>query len=130
MKTCDTCFYKLMPESKLSPCKFCTNFNRYVEDTTYFWDKENKVMEQPVYNTVTKPKHYMLFEDKGIEVRDVITRLVEKMDDDKGLYTGMDYADYVQAMQYVMRFMDKNGVEDIKKAVWYFNKIIERWDDA
>jgi hypothetical protein len=92
------------------------------------------------YDTISKPKHYMLFDadyvnstaylKEGIEVRDVIEKLVEKMDGGGigGLgYEPMVYADYVQLMQYLMRFMDKNGVEDLKKARWYLDKMIEAY---
>jgi hypothetical protein len=87
-------------------------------------------MTKEDYNVISKPKHYMLFEDKGIEVRDVIEKLVEKMDGGGigGLgYEPMVYADYVQLMQYLMRFMDKNGVEDLKKARWYLDKMISAY---
>ena len=87
------------------------------------------------YDVISKPKHYMLFNEetvvffadneKGIEVRDVITQLVEKLQVDKD--SGMFVADYVQLMQYLMRFMDKNGVEDLKKARWYLDKMIESY---
>ena len=77
------------------------------------------------YDVVSKPKHYMLFEDQGIEVRDVIKKLVSKLslDNDAGMFV----SDYVQLMQYLMRFMDKNGVEDLKKARWYLDKMIEAY---
>jgi hypothetical protein len=81
------------------------------------------------YNLISKPKHYMLFEDKGIEVRDVIEKLVDKCYSD-GLATqgsSLFISDYVQLMQYLMRFMDKNGVEDLKKARWYLDKMIESY---
>jgi hypothetical protein len=92
-------------------------------------------MTKEDYNVISKPKHYMLFNaetviffvdnNKGIEVRDVITQLVEKLRVDKD--SGMFVADYVQLMQYLMRFMDKNGVEDLKKARWYLDKMIEAY---
>lgn len=28
-------------------------------------------------------------------------------------------------MKYISRYQDKNGVEDLKKAEWYLNKLIE-----
>ena len=28
-------------------------------------------------------------------------------------------------MKYISRYQDKNGVEDLKKADWYLNKLIE-----
>jgi len=84
------------------------------------------------YDTVNKPKHYMLFEEEGIEVRDVIEKLAEKVYWASGTTlrksAPMFISDYVQMMQYVMRFMDKNGVEDLKKARWYLDKMIEAYD--
>ena len=86
-------------------------------------------MEQDTYDVVEKPKHYMLFEDKNIEVRDVIHVLLERMAKaEQYEYTPLDYSDYAQAMQYFMRFMDKNGVEDLRKGAWYINKLIENWE--
>ena len=81
------------------------------------------------YDVVSKPKHYMLFEDKGIEVRDVIEKLLDKLaENPKGEFYSYQFAaDYVQLMQYLMRFMDKNGVEDLKKARWYLDKMIEAY---
>ena len=86
------------------------------------------------YDTISKPKHYMLFEEEGIEVRDVIKKLVRKVQG-QDLKTTPHYtkeaalfeSDYVQLMQYLMRFMDKNGVEDLKKARWYLDKMIEEY---
>lgn len=92
------------------------------------------------YDVISKPKHYMLFDEmevkerafegQGVEVRDIIFKLVEKMDGGgEGClgYEPMMYADYVQLMQYLMRFMDKNGVEDLKKARWYLDKMIDAY---
>jgi hypothetical protein len=81
-----------------------------------------------VEDTVNKPKHYMLFEDKGIEVRDVIKKLVGKCNSENTPGTALFESDYVQMMQYGMRFMDKGGVEDLKKMRWYLDKMIEAYD--
>jgi hypothetical protein len=78
------------------------------------------------YDVISKPKHYMLFEEEGIEVRDVLEKLCEKLQNTLP-YPGnssLFESDYVQLMQYLMRFMDKNGVEDLKKARWYLDKMI------
>jgi hypothetical protein len=83
----------------------------------------------PQYDVVSKPKHYMLFPEKNIEVRDVIERLVVKIDGNCAEYFPLFTADYVQMMQYLMRFMDKNGVEDLKKARWYLDKLIDAYDE-
>lgn len=88
----------------------------------------NGTTAEDLYNVISKPKHYMLFEEEGIEVRDVIAKLVAKFDyqgypDNATLFI----SDYVQLLQYIMRFMDKNGVEDLKKARWYLDKMIESY---
>lgn len=102
-----------------------------------FWNKspypekyaQVKGLAQADYDSVTKPRHYMLFEEEGIEVRDVIEKLVNKIPPVSRDYGGLFVADYVQMMQYLMRFMDKNGVEDLKKAKWYLDKLIQAYDD-
>lgn len=98
----------------------------------------NGTTAEDLYNVISKPKHYMLFDTdavtgfaymhKGIEVRDVIKELVDKcytenIPENASLFI----SDYVQLLQYIMRFMDKNGVEDLKKARWYLDKMIESY---
>jgi len=120
----------------------------YVKGDPHFYAGSHQLwpkfeLKQEHYDSVIKPKHYMLFDQgdvtgyayavKGIEVRDVIAKLVQKMQDanlDKSpspLQFPMFESDYVQMMQYLMRFMDKNGVEDLKKARWYLDKLIEAY---
>ena len=36
----------------------------------------------------------------------------------------------LNAFKYIWREQNKNGVEDIKKAVWYLNKLIELSENA
>ena len=146
---CNTCFYALMDKDLEAPCAGCTGYSNYVKGDVYmtkpytakplkeaiddwfsntngvetedFWVSYKGITHDPV----EKPKHYMLFEEEGIEVRDVIKKLVTKME---MLSSGMFIADYVQLMQYLMRFMDKNGVEDLKKARWYLDKLIASYE--
>ena len=111
-----------------------------IEDYIELIGKRNMEMEQrlngttaeDLYNVISKPKHYMLFEQEGIEVRDVIAKLVQKLYRHSGAMfedkeNPLFESDYVQLMQYLMRFMDKNGVEDLKKARWYLDKMIESY---
>ena len=131
-----------------APCVTCNGYSNWVPFTVYknpdhgpltvkeaidnWFNQTNGVTQEdfwakpdPQYNIVSKPKHYMLFPDKNIEVRDVIEKLVNKMEcTPEGMFT----ADYVQMMQYLMRFMDKNGVEDLKKARWYLDKLIDAYE--
>ena len=97
---------------------------------------EEKFNGTTAYDIISKPKHYMLFDELqvqskaqerlGIEVRDVIEQLIYKIRA-KPAMVGLFESDYVQLMQYLMRFMDKNGKEDLEKARWYLDKMIEAY---
>jgi hypothetical protein len=144
-----------MDKESEAPCVTCRGYSNFVEGSVYATSHASKPLKEaiddwfnnangvtsedfwagPKYDTVSKPKHYMLFEEEGIEVRDVIEQLVYKIDTAKrqddypqGYSTPMFTSDYVQMMQYLMRFMDKNGVEDLKKARWYLDKLIEAYE--
>lgn len=39
--------------------------------------------------------------------------------------TGIDAVCTANAIKYLWRWKEKNGVEDLKKCVWYVNKLIE-----
>lgn len=142
---CNTCFYALMDRDLEAPCVTCTGYSNYVKGTVYMTNHASKPLKEAIddwfnnphgltqedYDIVERPKHYMLFEDEGIEVRDVIEKLVNKLDDHVGIevpYSPLFTPDYVQMMQYLMRFMDKNGVEDLKKARWYLDKLIDAYE--
>jgi hypothetical protein len=156
-KGCQECFY-YFKEHNAFPCNACERYSHYLHKDVYTESQPNQAWQGVVeglngtskddfkddwpdfsdnpHDVVNKPKHYMLFskdevlryfvDDKGIEVRDVIEKLVNKFPP----MSGMPVADYVQLMQYLMRFMDKNGIEDLQKASWYLDKMIEALEDA
>lgn len=137
---CTSCFYAAMDKDLEAPCKLCTGYSNWVPRNMYqpleeamddWYKRANGISK---YDIVNKPKHYMLFPEQGIEVRDVIEKLVDKIKMST-LRTAPDWemhplfdTDYVQMMQYLMRFMDKNGVEDLKKARWYLDKLIASYE--
>lgn len=143
---CNGCFYQEV-DPREAPCNSCFATAKYVHRDVFKDVSDSPVFKQTgklswEYDTVNKPKHYMLFspeeigmrsaDDKGIEVRDVIEKLVNKVREGHAIpfwkEAPLFEADYVQMMQYVMRFMDKNGVEDLKKARWYLDKMIDAYE--
>lgn len=64
-------------------------------------------------DVVNNPKHY---NQSGVECIDAIKAA-----------TGDGYEYYLQGniLKYLWRYRYKNGVEDLKKAQWYLNKLIE-----
>ncbi len=93
----------------------------YSADNLELVDDSDNTEHQEEYDLVSKPKHYMLFEDKDIEVRDLMTMLASRLE---GKYKAMFISDYIQAMQYLLRFDLKNGEEDVAKAKWYLEKML------
>ena len=62
---------------------------------------------------VNHPPHY---NKQGIECIDAISA---------ALGDGMEYYLQGNIMKYLWRYRYKNGVEDLKKAKWYLDKMIE-----
>lgn len=133
--------YKSIPELNKGNCKGCVandnidlcctlsqcgkgcSVGNYIFDL----DKEQPSVQQDEYDIVSKPKHYMLsIKEYNIEVRDVCKALANRLS--TAGYTGMFISDYVQMLQYLMRFDAKNGKEDLEKASWYLTKLIEEYD--
>lgn len=76
--------------------------------------------EQPTHDPVNKPSHYMLFPEQGIEFIDVRDVLIERLKD-----FGPKQIDYwSRAFEYLARAGGKNGIEDIKKAKWYLDRLV------
>lgn len=65
---------------------------------------------------VSHPEHYQ--SKKGLEVIHVIEAFTENL-------TGIEAVDTANILKYVCRWKKKNGVQDLEKAVWYAQHLIE-----
>lgn len=63
---------------------------------------------------INHPSHY---ETNGFECFDAIVA-------SQGVEAAKSFC-ICNAMKYIWRYSHKNGVEDIKKAIWYLNKYVE-----
>ena len=81
-------------------------FTKFVGEKDFFWDK-------PKSNSVNSPPHYNQY---GIECIDAIQAA-----------TADGFEFYLQGniLKYLWRYNYKNGIEDLKKAQWYLNKLLE-----
>ena len=70
-----------------------------------------KLIEQE--DMVNHPPHY---NRAGIETIDAIEAMTDK---------GFEYYLQGNIMKYLWRYRYKNGVEDLRKAEWYLNKLIK-----
>lgn len=69
-------------------------------------------------DVVNHPEHYI--SDNGIETIDVIKAFIKDIKDPFEAYcTG-------NIIKYICRWPNKNGVEDLKKARWYLDKLIDQ----
>lgn len=68
-------------------------------------------------DNVNHPYHYQ--SNNGLEVIDAIEAFTEDL-------VGMEAVCTANALKYICRWKKKNGVEDLKKAIWYLNKLIEK----
>lgn len=67
-------------------------------------------------NAVNHPGHYK--GPAGLEAIDVIKEFTEGL-------SGVDAFCAGNAIKYILRWNNKNGTEDLEKAKWYINKLIE-----
>lgn len=66
-------------------------------------------------DVVNHPSHYQ--SDSGLEVIDVIEAFTADLQ-------GIEAVCTANALKYVCRWKKKNGLEDLKKAQWYLNRLI------
>lgn len=64
---------------------------------------------------VDHPNHYQ--SEKGIEVIDVMEAFTSELE-------GIEAVDTAQVLKYICRWKKKNGLQDLNKAMWYLNHLI------
>ena len=67
-------------------------------------------------DNIISPNHYA--SDKGFEVFDVQEAFIHEL-------KGMAASYWCNVVKYILRFQRKNGVEDLKKAKYYLEKLID-----
>lgn len=72
-------------------------------------------MSNNIRDMVNSPPHYS---QCAIECIDVIDQVVGNLEGSLAMYIG-------NAIKYIWRFPFKNGIEDLRKAVWYLNRAID-----
>ena len=67
-------------------------------------------------DNIIRPNHYT--SEKGFEVFDVQEAFIHEL-------KGMSASYWCNIVKYILRFQKKNGVEDLRKAKYYLEKLIE-----
>jgi hypothetical protein len=110
--TCEQCGFLLDDDGHCYECE------QRREDISNLIDLAGRkeIMEKKKYDSVDKPIHYNV---GGIEAIDAI--LAATNDLSEGYLQG-------NILKYVWRYRYKNQIEDLKKARWYLNKLIEIYE--
>lgn len=69
---------------------------------------------------VSHPPHYQ--SETGLEVIDVIEAFTFDLQ-------GIEAVDTANVIKYICRWSKKNGIQDLKKAMWYLNHLIEHLEN-
>ena len=72
------------------------------------------------FDTVNHPSHYKA--KNGMEVIDVIEAFTANLSGYEATHTG-------NVIKYICRWKEKNGLEDLKKAQWYLNRLIKNIEE-
>lgn len=72
--------------------------------------------EAIIVDDVNNPVHYT---SGGVECIDALEAATVNL-------KGIEAVDTANAIKYLWRWKQKNGVEDLKKAIWYINHLIEK----
>ena len=133
--TCDKCELKNMYDKEtgeftnIYSCQFDAMNNKML-DKIYDWYKEidqaiyeNAETEccnkEPNFDMVNHPAHYT---QGGIECIDCIkSAIVGKV--------GIEAFCVGNAIKYLFRYEEKNGIEDVKKARWYIDRLIKELEE-
>ena len=65
---------------------------------------------------VSHPSHYQ--SKSGLEVINVIAAFTEGLE-------GIEAVDTGNAIKYICRWKDKNGIQDLEKVMWYIQHLID-----
>lgn len=93
------------------------NTDYYVveQDLELVCESVNDLTSLPAFDEVNKPKHY----NQGkYEVIDIIEDITRDM-------TGVEAVCVANIVKYIARYRNKNGITDVKKAIWYANKLVD-----
>ena len=104
------------------------NYNNVKEvDLEYLKSLLNKEDTEETQKTdmVVSPKHYQLFPEFNLEIKDINKRILDNMEESSFDITLYEAGWYQQSMQYFERFYLKNGIEDLKKGIQTMQFVID-----
>ena len=116
---CFMCGNYLDDDLKCYECEDC-NMKHSTEDAFDIGDTITVTTDTTFdghYDDVNNPKHY---NSSGLECIEAIEAMTEKMSGDIAPHAA-------NVLKYLWRCEYKNGLQDIDKAIWYLNRLKDRW---
>ena len=107
------CSFEAMDEQML---KKIYNWYKELDPTAC----ENAEAKEPDVDMVNHPSHYT---QGGIECIDALKAATVSK-------TGIEAVCTANAIKYLWRYEEKNGVEDVKKARWYIDRLIKELENG
>lgn len=119
---------QILPDSDAEKCKDNKDLSWYNKEIERIAKEIEKIAKEIADNVVFElgkiesedniisPDHYQ--SDKGFEVFDVQEAFIYEL-------KGMAASYWCNVVKYILRFQNKNGVEDLKKAKYYLEKLID-----
>ena len=97
------------------------NFNKWSDDKLAIaYDHVYKNMDENVPDMVNHPQHYT---QGGIECIDALkAATVGKR--------GIEAVCVANVIKYLWRYEEKNGIEDIRKAKWYIERLLKELEES
>ena len=114
-------FRQFKNERRSKMCDDCREKNANA-GTIKMKNKRVKVNDTKQGDPVNHPSHYQGL--NGLEVREVMDNFVPKY----YRYGGLVACDIKDAIKYILRAPDKNGLEDLKKAQRMISYVIDKWE--
>lgn len=118
-RECNNCKY-LNQSFTVEPCRECklskNEGSMDFDISPLLWEpiEENAQVEEEAPDNVNHPSHYETGKFECIDV----------MIETQGIEAVKAFC-ICNAFKYIYRHKNKNGVEDVKKAIWYLNKFVE-----
>lgn len=88
----------------------------FLENETNFTIESDALVSKSKNDMVNHPEHYT---GRKFECIEVIEEITKDCNEFEAYLVGT-------ILKYLWRFKNKNGLEDLKKAQWYLNKLIEK----
>ena len=110
------CVFDEMSDDMLNKCY---NWYKELDQASCENDEDICCNKEPNVDMVNHPSHYT---QGGIECIDTLKAATVSK-------TGIEAVCTANAIKYLWRYEEKNGIEDVKKARWYIDRLIKELEE-